>query len=404
MPPFPLPGQYLKSIRKSSRSVREKAGISIKSDAINRLLLSPAFTSSFKRVSQAHALALPLKFSSPLDELNVLSILSILNFASGYRSQLHAETGRGAWDTIRAFTFSLYLSSSIDGGDLLSAKGIAAIDAAQVAGLMGVNVHVERPHGTIPGLTIGELGGPMNELVNLVTGVLNETGKVLIDTGYPSLGAFVAEALKEGSKVKANADESHELETVLERLVRALPGFQDMADVHGEPVYCFKKALFLIHAVAVKFGSMNPLPFPVPSTAHSPVFTDNVLPSMLVHLGVIDISNAPDLSSLFPGAGSEDKLKPLLDISSSTETPSKAAPQEGPILTVEQAYIMRAAAIDACELIVEAAHSLEPDDQSLNWLKDLRLPDLDMWIWAVAKDRQDYRQLERFALKNTVFF
>lgn len=180
--------------------------------------MSPVFTTTFKRVSQSHGLALPLNFSSPLDELNLLAILSILNFASGYRVQLHQEVGRGAWDTIRAFVFSLYLSSSIDGDDLLSAHGIAAIEASKVAELMGVNVHVERNHDTIPGLTIGQLGGPMYELVNLVTGVLNETGDILVDRGYPNLGAFVLEALKEGAKAEPASDGSQELEAVLERV------------------------------------------------------------------------------------------------------------------------------------------------------------------------------------------
>ncbi|KAH0589303.1 hypothetical protein H2248_005065 [Termitomyces sp. 'cryptogamus'] len=377
----------------------------ITQEAIRRLLLSPAFTTTFKRVSQSHGLALPLNFSSPLDELNLLSILSLLNFASGYRMQLHHEVGRGAWNTIRAFAFSLYLSSSTDGSDLLSAKGIAAIDASKVAELMGVNIHVERTHDTIPGLTIGQLGGPVYELVNLITGVLNETGKILVDTGYPNLGAFVAEALKEGAKAKAILDGSQELEVVLERLVRVIPGFRDMADVNGQPIYCFKKALFLIHAIVIRFGPISPPPFPLPKTTQTPVFTDNVLPSMLIHLGVIDLSTS-ELASLFPDAGSVEKLEPLLGTYSGSESLAEVVPQEGPNVTTNQAYVLRAAAVDACELMVEAAHSFEtlPDDGSLDWLKELTLPQLDMWIWAVAKDRPDYRRLERFTLKNTVFF
>ncbi|KAF5386025.1 hypothetical protein D9615_002406 [Tricholomella constricta] len=234
-PPLPPSGAYIQSIRDTSRLLRQHAGILIKPESIKRLLLSPTFTTSYKRVSASHGLALPLNFSSPLDELNLLSILSLLNFASGYRVQLHAEVGRGAWDSIRAFVFSLYLSSSTDGDDLLSAKGLAAIDATKVAELLGVNVHVERPHATIPGLIIGELGGPMHELVNLITGALNETGKILVTLGYPNLGAFVAEALKEGAKAKSDADATRDINVILERLVRAIPAFQDMAEVDGQP-------------------------------------------------------------------------------------------------------------------------------------------------------------------------
>lgn len=181
-------------------------------------MLSPAFTSSFKRVSTVHGLALPLKFASPLDELNFLAILSLLNFGSGYRIPLHAGAGRGAWDSIRAFVFSLYLTSSGDGMDLLSAKAIQAIEATRVAELMRLNVHVERQHESIPGVIVGELGGPLYELVKLITATLNETGERLVQMGYPSLGSFVAEALNESAKAKSNSNGNVGLEVVLERV------------------------------------------------------------------------------------------------------------------------------------------------------------------------------------------
>lgn len=169
---------------------------------------------------------------------------------------------------------------------------------------------------------------------------------------------------------------------------------------------------------------MSPSPFPIPSTSRLPVFTDNVLPSLLIHLGVIDLSANASLSHLFPDAESSGKLQSLLAVappkSKESEDESKPLPQEGPILTPSQAYILRAAAIDACELIVDAARSHTFDDPSMS---DMQLPDLDMWIWAIAKDRPDYRQLTRsvwlvaaalvstniffstrFVLRDTVFF
>ena len=80
-------------------------------------------------------------------------------------------------------------------------------------------------------------------------------------------------------------------------------------------------------------------------------------------------------------------------------------PDEGPLLTVEQAYVLRAAAIDACELIVARARTLDVGGEvGLEWVREITLPELDAWIWAVAKDRPDYRKLERFALRNTAYF
>lgn len=158
---------------------------------------------------------MPLNFPSVLAELNLLSILSLLNFASGYRVPLHAETGRGAWDCMRAFVFSLYLTSSVGEGDLLSSKGMRSISDAKVADLMRVNIHVERRHETLPFVTVGELGGPMYELVKLIRGILNETGEVIDNLGYPDLGSFVLEALKEAS---SKEDVDAQTEVVLERV------------------------------------------------------------------------------------------------------------------------------------------------------------------------------------------
>ncbi|KAG2128619.1 uncharacterized protein EDB93DRAFT_167747 [Suillus bovinus] len=404
-PDFPSSGAFVSSIKESCRIVTIDAHIKVEDAAIRRLLESPSFRSSFHRVSGSHGLAFPLKFPSLLSELNFLSVLSLLNFASGYRVPLHEQTGRGAWDNIRAFTFSLYLSSATGQGDLLSAKGMKTMSEQQVAQHMGVKIHVERPHEKIPGVTVGELGGPIYELVQLISSTLTETGQILDTSGYSELGGFVLESLKEGAK----ADPSASLGIVLERLVRAIPAFRDMAVVNGKPVYCFKKALFLIHAVKIRFGSS--LPFPIPSTAQAPVFTDNVLPSLLVHFGVLDLAGATShgLDKLFPGAESEDRINKLLALPPEVpqvlvQDTKKTPPKDGPILTIDQAYVLRAAAVHACEKIVQYARGDGQHSGEKTWVKDITSPELDIWLWAVAKDRPDYRNLERFVLRGTVFF
>lgn len=342
---------------------------------------------------------MPLNFPSAGAELNLLSILALLNFGSGYRRPLHMETGHGAWDCMKALVFSLYITSSVDEGDLLSARGMQKISEGRVAEIMRVNVHTEKPHETLEHVTIGELGGPMYDLVKLVTRVLNETGEILVNTGYPDLGMFVLEALNDGRKARSDESNHADVELILERLVRAFPAFQDMSIVEGQHIFCFKKALFLIHAISIRFGAANPPLFPVPSTTHLPIFSDNVLPSLLIHLGVIDISRSPSLAFLFPHAGAPQKLAALLATAvPSSGDPLNSIPKDGPVLSTDQAYILRAAAIDACELITETAHKLSESAITVD------LPSLDMWLWAVAKDRADYRQLERFVLRDTIFF
>ena len=140
--------------------------------------------------------------------------------ASGYRVPLHRETGRGAWDSMRAFVLGLYLSSTMDGeGDLLSASGIQTLSDAKIAELLGVSLHIEKQHERIHGLTIGQLGGPGYELVQLLKTLLGETGKILVNGGYPNLGSFVAEALKEGARAaNEKGDPAIAADVVLERV------------------------------------------------------------------------------------------------------------------------------------------------------------------------------------------
>ncbi|KAH9061215.1 hypothetical protein EDB87DRAFT_1610604 [Lactarius vividus] len=395
VPPLPPSGRFIEYVRKSSRALTQAEAVSISDANIERLLLSPAFTETYRRISSiSHGLALPLNFPSPLSELNLLSILALLNIASGYREE-------GPGDSIRAFVYGLYLSSAADGdGDLLSARGMQTLNEAKIAELLGVSLHIERQHESIQGLTIGEVGGPGWELVQLLRTLLTETGKILVDGGYPNLGSFVAEALKEGEKAsRERSDPAAAADVVLERVRRRLA------------IYCFKKALFLINGVSVRFGAKDPSPFPVPQTSHLPVFTDNVLPSILIHFGIVDLSTAapPALAALFPGAGADDSTLAALFAAAPEPALSPVAkksvlPVDGPTLTPAQSYVLRAAAVEACERILLHARAMNAAGRGAPWFADITLPDLDNWLWAVAKDRADYRALPRFALRNTLFF
>ncbi|KZP34278.1 hypothetical protein FIBSPDRAFT_719490 [Athelia psychrophila] len=416
VPPFPPSGAFVSSITDSSRLLCEKSNIAISDAAIDRLLLSPAFTQTFTRVSAQHGLAFPLAYPSPLSELNLLCTLSLLNFASGYRAPLHAAAGRGAWDSIRSLVLGLYLAGATNTHtEPLGAAGMKGISEAIVAEWLRVPTHIERPHPTLHGVMVGE-PGPLAELVTLITDTLNETGDVLVKGGYPDLGSFVLEALKEGERVKSAEHPGRDLDTVLERLVRAFPAFRDMALIDGQPIYIFKKALFLIHALALRFPSSSSSPFPIPDTTGVPVFADNVLPSLLVQLGVIDLS-ASALSSIFPQPDPA-LLEAFLPATPAlpkdgAEAKDKTAVADGPVLSESSAYILRAAAVDACERIVARARTIPLDPESdesqnekgeLGWIRELTRPALDMWLWRVAKDRADYRALGRFVLKGTVFF
>lgn len=177
--------------------------------------------------------------------------------------------------------------------------------------------------------------------------------------------------------------------------------------------------MLTIYAITHRFGSeTSSSGIPIPRAQNLPIFSDNVIPSMLVHLGIIDLTTSTPslgLAGIFPNAQKPESLAALLGPAPVPESPDnpenatvkpklKLTPEEGPELTVEQAYILRAAAIDACELIVEKAHQLAAEAGDRAWYQEITLPELDAWLWAGGKDRIDYRKLERFALKGTTYF
>ncbi|KII92230.1 hypothetical protein PLICRDRAFT_465749, partial [Plicaturopsis crispa FD-325 SS-3] len=327
--------------------------------SISRLLLSPAFSSYPQHASApARNVRLPLNFSSPLAELNVLSLIALLEgVAQGHN--LERDTGRSAHDHARALVFSLYISSHGDDGDLLSTEGLCTLTAQTVASLLGLSLHIERPHESIPGVVVGELGGPAHDFATRIAGVVNETGNVLKGGGYPHLGAFVVESLKKGRAAPEN-----DVGVVLNQLAGAIPAFRDMALVDGQPIYCFQSALALLHTLHERFPPpSSPFPIPDMDAVTAPVFPP---PALLVQLGVIDVSNASHgLSGLFP---------------SPEDATDKDGPHAGePELTTEQAYIMRAAAVDACNILVDAARTLQLPAAG-EWVRDVTLEGLERWL------------------------
>lgn len=150
---------------------------------------------------------------------------------------------------------------------------------------------------------------------------------------------------------------------------------------------------------------MDPTPFPIPSSNQIPVFADNILPSLLIHLGVINISSSRSLANLFPTAGLKDNLELLLGPASSANNDTTLnSYEEGPVLNHDQAFILRAAAIDACELLVDAAHSQDAGEDLPTWIKEITVSQVNKWIRTFAENRPEYRALGWFVLRDTSFF
>ena len=81
-----------------------------------------------------------------------------------------------------------------------------------------------------------------------------------------------------------------------------------------QDIYVFKKAFFLVRALSKRFATVSPLPFPIPNTDNIPVMADNVVPSMLIHLGVINVGMRlfPSLNVLLKGSMEDSMDHPIV--------------------------------------------------------------------------------------------
>ncbi|GAA6053115.1 hypothetical protein JCM3770_002860 [Rhodotorula araucariae] len=362
---LPPPESLLQAVRDSCAACTARSSILIDREQVDAFILG---IDERDWTPSDHGVRLPLAFESVDDELNVLATIALLNFLSGYRHALHRLTGRGAYSTILSLVLAAYLSSAPD-ASVLSASGMAAVTVAQLADLARISTHTERQHPTLP-VQIGEKDADAFEILELLVGVLRETGAVLHAQGCRSLGVWLRAAL--------NRADGHPGALVHE-LASTFPAFRDVHAVDGEPVYLFKKALWLATVVSLRFESET-VPFKVPSLQGMPVFADNVLPTLLIHHRILSLptSALPALSSL------------------SLSDPSTLA------LSTDSATRLRAASVTAGAALVVRAHELSLHEGKA-WLSSWTEQRLDGWLWERAKGPA-LCEVERVAERGTVYY
>ena len=174
-------------------------------------------------------------------------------------------------------------------------------------------------------------------------------------------------------------------------------------------MYIFKKALFLLHAVHLRFGTLlgGDAGVSIPDTSGLPVFADNVLPSILVHLGIINLATGrrEHLTKTFLAQSStaEALLSPESEIQGQQGPTSDLI--EGPTLFAQDAYIIRAAAVTACETILRLARDITvAEGQYGDEVRNMSETQLDGWLWSISKKNAVFRALPRFVQTSTPFF
>lgn len=115
------------------------------------------------------------------------SLIGLLNFLSGYRHPLHRLTGRGAHSTILSLVLSAYLTLPA-----LDADWMRSATPARVADLANIQTHREQDHPTLgSAVKIGIKDEEAFEVLELLAGVLNESGAVLERLDVESLGVWM---------------------------------------------------------------------------------------------------------------------------------------------------------------------------------------------------------------------
>lgn len=156
----------------------------------------------------------------------------------------------------------------------LLAKGMARLDENTVSEFLRLPLMTEKDHPTLP-VKIGEPDVEAREIVELVQGVMNETGKILLGLNKTSLGAWVADTLNETRDLTAEQRASY----LVQKLAETFPAFRDEGNVKGHRVKVYKKAQLLTFIIGVEFKGRQDVSFPLPATETITATVDNVVPS-----------------------------------------------------------------------------------------------------------------------------
>ncbi|WFD29090.1 hypothetical protein MSPP1_000095 [Malassezia sp. CBS 17886] len=379
---LPPRGTLLQDVRTSCARVTEASGIRISEEAVDAFLAS-LDRGAFAEHAAQHGLAFPLRFDTFAEEVNFIAVLSLLNALSGYRNDFHQATGHGVFDSIRRLLLGLYLTPADDGVPPLSAKGLQGVRAASLAQILGVSTHTESQHPTLPFVTVGTVGGPLQEPLELLATMCNDAGKFLDAHGKKDLGTYVLDAFAD-----ALAAAPEHIDSVLLGAIAQVPGFNDSTTVDFTPAYVMKKALYLVHALREKVAQSPAGELPSAAAqmgahwqskdaAALPMFIDNVIPTMLLYQRVLDMSSS-DVSALH--AWSPDA--------------------SAPVLSGADAYRVRAGALTAGAQIVARAHACAKTDEARAWLASLTEVGLDGYLWSSAKEPA-LRAIPRLAERGT---
>ena len=140
--------------------------------------------------AKAQRVGLPLKFGSPMEELNFHAVLALLGFGGAYEGGHPRLLAESAKDTILFGLIGLHLSkANMHAGFLLT------VTRSDVASFFGIDPMESVPHESIPAIHV-ERPGPLSKLVDDLVQTMKKVGARLKELGEPDLAHFILSTLR----------------------------------------------------------------------------------------------------------------------------------------------------------------------------------------------------------------
>ena len=340
---------------------------------------------------------LPLVFTLE-GKVNFYSLMAILQFGSGYRTQLHAATGRGASDVILTGMLSMHISTPSIGADYL-----ASLSLHEVATLFGLPITEE--YEIRPGIT-SERRSTLYPLADNIRRVCNECGATLRALQCSDFSDFVLRRY-----VRPQPFGLEPTASLLKRLLTHFPSLRDWYDIDSNVgrVYVLKRAQLLVADLAAHCTPAADKPAHLTSpllafeTSSLGAFADNVVPCVLHAVGVMEwsdeLSSRVERGDEIKEARVEAELRGLAVWA--CDEMVRVRMEAG--LHSDERKEATTAVVAQESKEQKSAEGKDGAAEEASVMGKLTAADLGYHIWQQGKE-EHLRKLPRPATKNTVFY